>query len=150
MSQPHAWTDDMKLAFASLHRDPKRLSFTEIARLMSETFGVELTRNACIGKARRMGLPMRSAPKVARKPVERKVRMTQLRRVDAPIAPVREPKPPEQAGLTIYETREGDCKWPLGRMHDHPPYLYCGDPSLLGRPYCAKHARKAAGQGTRS
>jgi len=51
--------------------------------------------------------------------------------------------PPE--GLTIYQLRDGSCRWPLGKTYDRPPFMYCGCPALLGRPYCAEHTAKAAG-----
>jgi GcrA cell cycle regulator len=139
------WTDGMIRAFASLHRDPKQLSFTEIARLLSETFGVELTRNACIGKARRLGLPMRD--NTPRPPRQRYLKPVKVERVEAPIEPI-EARLPElrlTEGLTILQLREGDCKWPLGETYARPPFQYCGEPSLLGRSYCVTHMAKATG-----
>jgi GcrA cell cycle regulator len=131
------WTDDLVKAFRRLHRDPKGFSFTEIATALSKAFNLNITRNACIGKARRLGLPMRDA--TPRLPIEKKLRKRV--RVDAPIPPSVErlfgSTPAD--GLTIYETREGDCKWPLGKVEDHPPYMYCGHPAELGRPYCITH-----------
>jgi hypothetical protein len=128
------WTLEMVVAFKNLYSDPT-LTFTEIARLMSDKFQIELTKNACIGKHRRLTLTHDDVPKL-RKP---------SRHVDAPILA---PLPPRENGfaLSIYQLREGDCKWPLGRMEDRPPYEYCGHPAPLGEPYCLKHAEKARGK----
>lgn len=136
----HEWTAEMILRFNKLHRQQHpKLSFAEIAAEMSAAFGIELTRNACIGKARRLGFPMRD--NTQRTVIEKKAIRV---RVDAPIPP----KPARRQingtfNLTIYETREGDCKWPLGEVEDHPPYLYCGHPTPIGCPYCKTHSRMA-------
>ena len=65
------WTDVMKRRFAKLHRQTPELSFTTIASMMSAEFGIELTRNACIGKARRMGLATTTASRVLEAPPSR-------------------------------------------------------------------------------
>jgi GcrA cell cycle regulator len=140
----NVWTDDMIRYFARLHRDKRQLSFEQIAAELSAKFNIELSRNACIGKARRLGLPMRDS--TPRPPRQRYLKPVKVERVEAPIEPI-EARVPELriGGLTIHQTREGDCKWPLGPMHAHPPFMYCGEPSLLGRPYCKTHAAKATG-----
>jgi len=53
------WTKERMAQLRALHRNDK-LSFDMIAEILSEQFGTELTKNACIGKARRMGLPERT------------------------------------------------------------------------------------------
>jgi hypothetical protein len=138
----HEWTAEMVKQFNKLHRQQPPLSFARIAAEMSAAFDIELTRNACIGKARRLGFPMRSNEGIPRKGGE-KPRMIKIR-VDAPIPP----KPARRQingtfNLTIYETREGDCKWPLGEVEDYPPYLYCGHPTPIGCPFCKTHSRMA-------
>jgi GcrA cell cycle regulator len=136
------WTAEMLLRFTRLHRQQPPLSFARIAAEMSAEFNITLTRNACIGKASRLGLPMRGQTDRPRRNRE-KVKMIKIR-VDAPIAPMIEPRQLE-IGLDIYQTRDGDCKWPLGEIEDRPPYRYCGAPSLLGRPYCNEHTEMATG-----
>lgn len=138
----NVWTGEMIVAFRKLHGDKANYSFTEIAAKMSAAFDIQLSRNACIGKARRLGFPMRDA--TPRQQVEkRKIKV----KVDAPI-PVKLPRRLRSSGedafnLTIYETREGDCKWPMGKMEDYPPYTYCGHPTPIGCPYCATHSKMA-------
>jgi len=145
------WTPDMLVAFRDLYAQQPELSFDKIAAQMSNAFGVTLTRNACIGKAHRLGLPQRGHRTAPRKPYnhgtkKERVKMIKVR-VDAPVPPPVEVERPDWAvgGLTIYETREGDCKWPLGPTYARPPFVYCGAPSLLGRPYCKTHMDKATG-----
>jgi GcrA cell cycle regulator len=139
----HEWTAEMTKAFAALHRARPPMSFAEIASAMSTRFDITLTRNACIGKARRMGLATRD--NIPRAIIEKRRIRRMKTKVDAPIAPREAERPvaPAPEGLDIYQLREGDCRWPLGKMHDHPPFRYCGDAALLGRPYCSQHARRA-------
>jgi len=137
------WTDTMNRRFAALHRDKADYSFEEMAKILSAEFGIELTRNATIGKARRLNLPMRDNVKMPRKQTKQGVRMLKVKatRVDAPIPP--EPDPAPEGGLTIYQLRDGVCHWPGGAMLDYPPFLYCGEAAPLGTPYCAAHRGKA-------
>jgi hypothetical protein len=139
----NVWTDDMIRAFARLHRATPPLSFDQIAAELRAQFNVALTRNACIGKARRLGLPMRdNTPR----PIIQSYTKPRLVQVGAPIAPLEAQRPLlREDGLTIYQLREGDCKWPLGPQFARPPFMYCGKPSLLGRSYCKGHTEKAAG-----
>jgi GcrA cell cycle regulator len=146
------WTPDMLIAFRDLYRQKPELPFPAIAARMSETFGVALTRNACIGKAHRLGLPMRGRRTGPRKPYthakkKEKPKMIKVR-VEAPIPPPVDPERPLWAvgGLLIQELREGDCKWPLGPTFARPPFVYCGGPSLLGRSYCKTHTDRSTGK----
>jgi hypothetical protein len=161
MTDGNVWTEEMALALARLHRDKRDISFSVIARELSAEFNLRITANACIGKSRRLGLPMRNntprKPK-GRKPIPKKL-------VEAPIPPPPGPRPilpvtapvagqyeyntadaaagisADQFSLDIYQLRDGDCKWVLGAMEDRPPFRYCGHPAPLGRPYCVRHHR---------
>lgn len=149
MNNVNVWTSTMNAYFTKLHRDRRQLSFATIAHEMGLKFGVELTRNAVIGKARRLGLPMRkkpTSPRLVFKSYPRKPRAVVA--VEAPIIPVEaalpEVLPPE--GLTIYQLNSHTCKWPLGYAHARPPFFYCGEKSLTGRPYCLAHTKRSIGR----
>jgi len=139
------WTADVIRRFTELHADPEGFSFAQLSAMMSAYCGRDISRNACIGKARRLGLPERSGK--ARLPPKREVKVKMIRvRVDAPIAPEEAVTPSQDAvGVTIDRLKSGVCKWPLGEMEDHPPYLYCGCAAPIGEPYCAEHAAKSRG-----
>jgi hypothetical protein len=145
------WTEDMLAAFRELYAQQPELSFRTIAAAMSAAFDVTLTSNACIGKAHRLGLPMRGPRPLPRSPYthakkKEKPKMIKVR-IEAPIPPPVEPERPAWAtgGLLIQELREGDCKWPLGPTFARPPFVFCGAPSLLGRSYCQTHTTKSTG-----
>jgi hypothetical protein len=51
--------------------------------------------------------------------------------------------------ITILELREGVCHWPLAKVEDYPPYIYCGKPTVdLGCSWCQAHADEAFGKTT--
>ena len=75
------------------------------------------TRNAVIGKAHRMGLSV----KQIKPPVEV------------------EPEPPMPVVVApVAPTSGRGCQWPVGDPKQ-PDFHFCGQPSEIGRPYCAKH-----------
>ena len=98
----------------------------DIADRLNFEFLTDLTRNAVIGKCRRLAMPEREAPVRERKPRIYKYK------------PRDKPKPPRVDGdlLTIYQTGHGDCRYPVS---GDCPYLYCGKPSDEGRSYCPTH-----------
>ena len=147
MNSGTPWTTEMNSTLIGLLEDPT-LSYKAVATAMSTKFGLSITKNACIGKARRLGVAMRDLtqrqPIVGRQPT---ITVKKVR-VDAPIAP-RIPHRLKPGHITIYQLREGVCRWPLGPMLALPPFLYCGEAAPLGCPYCQHHTQKARGGGVR-
>jgi hypothetical protein len=45
-------------------------------------------------------------------------------------------------GLTIYQLREGDCRWPLGAGDTRPPYIFCGQRTDIAVPHAIIAARR--------
>lgn len=80
----------------------------------------DVTRNAVIGKAHRIGLKGRSSP---------------IRR---PAQPKRQPVASKKSA------RVGDrqCNWPIGHPRE-PGFHFCGAPAEPDRPYCAEHCAVA-------
>jgi hypothetical protein len=149
------WTKDRMAQLRALHRNDK-LSFDMIAEILSEQFGTELTKNACIGKARRMGLPERTTRR------KRKVFRGDKRRahitlvapapayVEAEVVPCVLPRwrvmqdeaPAERNRMTLMQLDGNKCHWPYG---DRVPYLFCGAPTA-GKTYCAYHTGISCGR----
>jgi hypothetical protein len=123
----------------------KELTMGEIANMLTSEFRASLgdsdvTRNAVIGRCRRLGLPARPSPlppvKTAR------VKAGKPLRIDAPIVPLEALVALKEQGdaLTIYQLDNDTCKFPLGEVSDYPPYLFCGKPTKReGVSYCAAH-----------
>ena len=117
------------------------LSYTAIAERMSAKYEMEISKNACIGKARRMGIPQRNGK--PHKPTGRPRKDLMVRiKVDAPIAPkIRRNQGP---GVTLQQLDQNrECHWPLAAVEDKPPYVYCGKPAIDGGSWCHDHAKKA-------
>jgi hypothetical protein len=115
------WTPEVMEYFLALAEAPRNFSYLEIACRLTKRFGHEFTKNACIGKGRRMGLP----PREPRSYVPR---------------PIKQPRVPDPAGISIEELERNDCKFAYGRMEDRPPYRYCGRPVIReGGSWCRIH-----------
>ena len=123
-------TPGMTQRLAALHAAPENYSSSEMADMLSDEFGIvpPLTRNAVIGKSRRMSMPprplkIRTGPKLRQEPWKP--------------TPLADTQPRCDEPLTIYQLGYGDCKYPV--EGDAPPYLYCGKQSDEGRSYCPPH-----------
>ena len=51
------------------------------------------------------------------------------------------PKPATLQGITLFDLRQGHCRWPLG--DDRPARLFCGAPSVGTTSWCEHHQRIA-------
>lgn len=102
-----SWTDERIDRLRQLWG--QGMSASEIAELLGN-----VTRNAVIGKAHRLGLSGRPSP-IKKKPTR---------------------------GATILSLNERMCKWPVGDPK-HADFHFCGCPSLPGMPYCREHAQMA-------
>jgi GcrA cell cycle regulator len=142
------------------------MSFSEIADAINAKFRTAYSRNATIGRARRMGLagparpslkhwPMRlPEPKAPRlhKPRERHVPDSKR---PAPIfEPAALPKfrcveiAPRH--LALVDLEPGDCRYPYGGNEDGEAITFCGHPSRTGSSYCTPHFHLTRGPGTLS
>jgi GcrA cell cycle regulator len=127
-----AWTEDRVDKLKALWK--KGLSASQIA----EELGENITRNAVIGKAHRLGLSSRPSP--VKKPAQAKRKPAAKKA--APAAP-KEPKPEEKPEkITILELTDRICKWPLGHPGEDD-FQFCGRPSVAGQPYCTFHGAMA-------
>jgi len=133
----------------------KGLSFKEIARHLNERFGTAYTRNAAIGRARRLGLstPERSGAggvfAAPRKPDARKICQKRARILAKPAVKL---STLERAAvlqlrcvaitprhLALIDLKPGDCRYPYGGDAEGEPITFCGHPRREGSSYCASH-----------
>ena len=143
MPRDNVWTGAMIARFRELHADDG-LTFSGIAAMLAEEFSVRLSKNACIGKGRRLGLKER--PRVNPPPPKRKKRTIntpQLTVLSAwKVAPP--PVPPAARGkLTIYQLRRNTCRYPFG---ERVPYSYCGEATKVSSSWCPHHERVVWGK----
>jgi GcrA cell cycle regulator len=126
----------------------------ELTRLWAQGYSTAVighrlgvTKNAVIGRARRLKLtprpnPVRADQVAARAKAREEAaqRMAAIReRVEAIMPQQPEPAPRPVAAAPIFT---GQCKWPLWG-DEKPTHAYCGGPAEPGKPYCAEHCARA-------
>lgn len=111
---------------------------------------VGMSKNAVIGKAHRLDLTPRPSPIRPRKDhkPQRPPGRPPRPRITLPPVPVEQREEPvvvkrpiivrELAPVVQLPIRS--CCWPT---NDGKPWLFCGDPTLLGKSYCAHHCARA-------
>lgn len=147
------WTEEVCLFMKA---NWTKVSRTEMATMINGRFGVYVTRNAVIGKLTRLGLIDKVVDLAAKRTNGSALKQIKAR-VEKPkaerTAPFRPAKPveaePFQAReahveprrIPFMELTEETCKYECTGSNEPRDYLFCGNPTLSGLPYCAGHAR---------
>jgi GcrA cell cycle regulator len=133
----------------------KGLSFSEIARALNQQFGTAYTRNAAIGRARRLGLsvplrpPSDSVMGSPKRPDARRICQSRARKVGH-VRP--KPSTVERAEalqlrcvaitprhLLLVDLEANDCRYPYGGDVEGEPFTFGGHPRHEGSSYCLSH-----------
>lgn len=119
-----------------------KASFAAIADEINKQTDTSLSRNACIGKARRLGLVTGWRPKlkgdnVTRRKLPKKPRVINELRAwhreqmsKPPVSKI--VKPYNFLGIKFMDLQPEHCRYPSGN-----PTLFCGQPKMEGSSYCA-------------
>jgi GcrA cell cycle regulator len=107
-------------------------TFEQIACQLSDEFDMRISKSACVGRARRLGLPPRLL--FVRRIVKHKAPQPAKA---APIKPTKT-EPAQPRNLTLMQLQHGDCRWPFG---DEAPFLFCGNPVQTGTSWCPMHRK---------
>ena len=149
----------MQINWAPEHSDAlreyfaKRMSYSEIAGAINAKFGTAYSRNAALGRAKRMGL---AGPEPAREPghwpkLPSKASLCRRREHHQPefMRPMPVFERTETAPLrcveivprhlSLVELEPGDCRYPYGGDADGEAITFCGHRRRLGSSYCAPH-----------
>ena len=102
----------------------------------------EVTRNAVIGKAHRLGLSGRMTSKRPKNGIsiirKKKIHSTSINKI-VEISPViDEPMNP----TSFQDIKDGLCRWPLGEPED-VTFKFCGRNTNEGFVYCTSHHKQA-------
>ena len=107
-----------------------------------------ITRNAAIGKAKRLGLtgergrgrwtPAARAGGFVRRPAQKAKRPALA---PAPIQPIPLDAPPA-LGVNLLDLRPRHCRWPYGDPRS-ADFHFCGHEAPIDKPYCAFHVQAA-------
>ncbi|CAL79019.1 conserved hypothetical protein [Bradyrhizobium sp. ORS 278] len=153
------WPDHHSRMLCELHA--KGLSYAEIARALNAQFGTAYTRNATLGRGKRIGL-VAPASKGEFKAEFESVRCEPRamsaaaapgrRSPDAGVRPVAMPRSPKAAArvklrsvgisprlLAFDQLAPDDCRYPYGGDRDGDPITFCGHPRQPGSCYCTPH-----------
>ena len=130
----------------------KGLSFSRIANAINAQFNTAYSRNATIGRARRMGLSAPGRTDNSARPKSRpKSRLARLHKMRARLAG---PKPTVRKRaaalklrcvgivprhLSLLELERGDCRYPYGGEAEGEAITFCGHPRREGSSYCVAH-----------
>ena len=143
------------------------MSYGQAASAINARFGTEFTRNAAIGRAKRLGLEPVAVRKVLRRP-RRPARWGESapnppQKVVRPAAaatpaPTLEPVEPVKLRcvgikprlLAFADLEPGDCRYPYGGEREGEAYAFCAHPRIPGSSYCRPHHALTRGPGTAS
>ncbi len=125
------WSDEAIETLRKMRGDG--LNFRACAELISQRYGWNCTRNAAIGKARRIGIGLVPPAMPAPKPV--------LKPMPAPIAAANR-RISTSRPVTLMELTSMTCRWPIGDPRS-PDFGFCGVAPEPGLPYCKQHCRMA-------
>jgi|SRR5215472_1356424 len=137
------------------------MSYGEAADAINARFGTGFTRNAAVGRAKRLGLKVglrlkrprgrpRSVPKRSRKAARPEASATpapppgRVATVKLRCVGIR----PRLLAFADLEPR--DCRYPYGGDREGEAYAFCGHPRIPRSSYCRPHHELTHGLGTAS
>jgi GcrA cell cycle regulator len=134
------------------------MSYSEVADAINAKFGTCYTRNAAIGRGKRMGLgsPELSDRRLKQPPRNKALKPSKTSekkpRKHCAAEPSEQDSPPVRAEpvklrcvgisprlLSLIDLEDGGCRYPYGGDKDGEAIAFCGHPRLAGSSYCAPH-----------
>jgi GcrA cell cycle regulator len=143
----------------------KGLSYAEIGERINARFGTAYTRNAVVGRAKRLGLgaPERMTrpsivPSLPGEPCPLSPHRHAIPGLNLPPPSALKPVNPVKLRcvgvqprlIPLLELECGDCRYPYGGDKDGEAISFCGHPRQPGSSYCVPHARLTRGRGSAS
>ena len=132
----------------------KGMSYAEAARAINSRFNTSYSRNAALGRARRLGLGAddRLRPSMPTRPAdladiaEPRANDFKASALPWPVPIFKEIKPVklrcvaiEPRHLSLIELEQGDCRYPYGGDEEGEAITFCGHPQRPGSSYCTPH-----------
>jgi GcrA cell cycle regulator len=157
--EPSNWALEHSGALREHHA--RGMSSSEIARAINAKFNTHYSRNAVIGRAKRMGLARTDRPRDLTPPApqDQQPSLLWLRKRHALpsrwFVPVfeREETPKlrcvdvEPRHLSLLELEACDCRYPYGGDEEGEAITFCGHPRREDSIYCAAHFHLTRGPG---
>jgi GcrA cell cycle regulator len=141
-----------------------RLSFLEAARAINKKFKTAYSRNAVLGRAKRMGLaghkklelPAHATPSLNRLGEGRPAQPSTPRFL-WPLPAIERTEPSklrcveiQPRHLSVVDLERADCRYPYGGDEESEAITFCGHPCHPGSSYCTPHFHLSRGPGTPS
>jgi len=158
--EPGHWSSEQSDALCDLFF--KGMSYAEIGRQINARFGTAYTRNAVVGRAKRLGLSISgrvASPSIVPSLPGEPSLLSQPRVVPPGLnlPPPSVLKPVKHVKLrcvgiqprliSLLELGHRDCRYPYGGDKEGEEIAFCGHPRQQGSSYCAPHAHLTAGSG---
>lgn len=129
------------------------MTFSEIAKAINSKFKTKYSRNATLGRAKRMGLAGPARPESLPPAKPRLSRLGELRPAEPRLSkfhwslPVFEEGEPlnlrcveiEPRHLSLVELERRDCRYPYGGDAEGEAITFCGHPRRPGSSHCTPH-----------
>jgi GcrA cell cycle regulator len=129
------------------------MSFSEIAKAINSKFKTAYSRNATLGRAKRMGLGGSNRPESLPPVKPRLNRLGELRSAESRPSEFHWPPPAfeeaepiklrcveiEPRYLSLVELERCDCRYPCGGDAEGEAITFCGHPRRPGSSYCTPH-----------
>ena len=139
----------------------KGMSYSEIAEAINAKFNTAYSRNAALGRARRMGLAGADRPGIwPRQPTKAEQSKSHKMRerfasMSGWIVPVFERNETiklrcvetDPRHLSLLQLEPGDCRYPYGGDEEGEAITFCGQPCGEDSSYCAPHFHLTRGPG---
>ncbi|MBR1088605.1 hypothetical protein JQ621_14130 [Bradyrhizobium manausense] len=161
--EPGQWSSEQSDALCEYFF--KGMSYAEIGRQINARFGTAYTRNAVVGRAKRLGLAISGrvaspsiVPSLPGEPRLLAKPRVAIPGLNLPPPSALQPAKPVKLRcvgvqprlLTLLELEHWDCRYPYGGEKDGEKVAFCGHPRQSGSSYCAPHAHLTAGPGAAS
>ncbi|MBR0689013.1 hypothetical protein JQ612_09010 [Bradyrhizobium manausense] len=140
----------------------KGMSYAEIGKEINARFGTAYTRNAVVGRAKRLGLGVVErvmspsiVPSLPGEPCLLPPRCAAVPGLNLPPPSALKPASPVKLRcvgirprlITLIELEPGDCRYPYGGDKEGEEINFCGHPRQPGSSYCAPHMHLASSCG---
>lgn len=135
MGEQHQWSE---LETAILRQSIGKLSAREIAAELA------LSRNAVIGKARRLNLslkPVKVEPLIEQPASPQLALLQQIKPIAKPPVRQADRRYRKLADMPVVHHAPHLCKWPIGGWPDDTNVIFCTKRRFNDRPYCIEHCR---------
>ena len=157
--EPSNWAPEHSDALRE-HR-ARGMSYSEIARAINAKFNTHYSRNATIGRAKRLGLAGIDRPKdwTPPAPSDQQPSLRLLRKRFAAasrwLVPLFEREETaelrcvdvEPRHLSLLDLEPEDCRYPYGGDEEGEAITFCGHPRREGSSYCTAHFHLTRGPG---